>query len=377
MTASVDYSVIIMSMIGATSGRCQFDRIYGPVGVWEGVRFPMASIDVVIPCYQYGRYLRDCVRSVLDQDVEQLRVLIIDNASTDGSAEIARQLAAEDSRVSVVAHSVNRGPHASFNEGIDWATADYFLLLFADDLLVPGALSRAISIMEANPDISLTYGRAAALYGDAEVRALHIPPQKSDWRIMDGLAFIDRFCRTAVFHVPGSALVVRTSAQKQAGHYRPELPHSDDYDVWLRLACQGGVAETDAFQAILRMHGTNRSTFLAEVHVWHLVHTEKAVDCFFAHDGANLPHASSLLRMARRSLAERAYWSAVSNLARGNLRGCLALLRFAIRRRPAALFLPPLDYLLRREDTLVRIRHIVTNLLRRHRLPASRATLQS
>src|SRR4051794_15159199 len=94
MTASVDYSVIIVSMIGAASARCQFDSICCPVGVWEGVRFPMASIDVVIPCYQYGRYLRDCVRSVLDQDVEQLRVLIIDNASTDGSAEIARQLAA-------------------------------------------------------------------------------------------------------------------------------------------------------------------------------------------------------------------------------------------------------------------------------------------
>jgi len=337
----------------------------------------MASIDVVIPCYQYGRYLRECVKSVLDQDVEHLRVLIIDNASTDGSADIARRLAAEDARVSVIAHSTNRGPHASFNEGIDWATADYFLLLFADDLLVPGALSRAISVMEANPDVSMTYGRAAALYGDADASALHIPPQKSDWRIMDGLSFIERFCRTAVFHVPGSALVVRTSAQKQAGHYRPELPHSDDYDVWLRLACQGRVAETDAFQATLRIHGTNRSTFLAEVHVRHLVHTEKAIDCFFAHDGAGLPHASALLRMARRSLSDRAYWSAVSNLARGNVRGSLALLRFALQRRPVSLLFPPLGYLLRRDDTLARIRHIATNLLRWRRLPATRVTLQS
>ncbi|WP_244610600.1 glycosyltransferase family 2 protein [Microvirga pakistanensis] len=336
----------------------------------------MASIDVVIPSYQYGRYLRECVQSVLDQDVDELRVLIIDNGSTDGSADIARQLAAEDARVSVVAHSVNRGPHASFNEGIDWATADYFLLLFADDLLTPGALSRAIAIMEEHPDISVTYGRAAALYGDAPASSLEIPPQKSDWRIMDGLAFIDRFCRTAVFHVPGSALIVRTSAQKQAGHYRPELPHSDDYDVWLRLACRGRVAETDAFQAILRMHGSNRSTLLAQVHVWHLVHTEMAIDCFFANDGAALPGASNLLHMARRSLAERAYWSAVSNLARGSLRDCFALLRFAVRRRPSLLLLPPLGYLLRRDDTSARIRHILMNLIPGRQLPATRATLE-
>jgi glycosyltransferase involved in cell wall biosynthesis len=56
----------------------------------------MGSIDVVIPCFQYGRFLRDSVGSVLSQDVDALRVLIIDNASTDDSLDVARRLAAED-----------------------------------------------------------------------------------------------------------------------------------------------------------------------------------------------------------------------------------------------------------------------------------------
>jgi glycosyltransferase involved in cell wall biosynthesis len=67
----------------------------------------VASVDVVVPSYQYGRYLRDCVRSVLTQDVSDLRVLIIDNASTDDSVEVARRLAAEDDRVEVVARPRN------------------------------------------------------------------------------------------------------------------------------------------------------------------------------------------------------------------------------------------------------------------------------
>src|SRR5262245_3553031 len=104
----------------------------------------MSSVDVVIPCYQYGRFLRECVSSVLTQGVSHIRVLIIDNASTDGSAEIARQLAAEDSRIEVAAHSHNVGPTASYNEGIDWASAEYFVLLDADDLLAPGCLARAL-----------------------------------------------------------------------------------------------------------------------------------------------------------------------------------------------------------------------------------------
>ena len=89
----------------------------------------MKSVDVVIPNYNYGRYLRACVGSVLSQDVEKLRVLIVDNASTDDSPEVARELAAMDPRVELRLHETNLGPHASFNEGIDWAESDYFLIL--------------------------------------------------------------------------------------------------------------------------------------------------------------------------------------------------------------------------------------------------------
>ena len=69
----------------------------------------MSSVDIAIPCYQYGRYLRDCVASVLSQDIDDLRILIIDNASTDNSVAIARQLAEEDARVSLLARSQNSG----------------------------------------------------------------------------------------------------------------------------------------------------------------------------------------------------------------------------------------------------------------------------
>ena len=123
----------------------------------------MASIDVAVPCYQYGRYLRECVSSILTQDVENLRVLIIDNASTDDSVEVARQLAAEDARVELIAHATNQGATFSYNEGIDWARADYFTLIDADDMMVPGCLSRAVAILDEQPEISFVHGVEARL----------------------------------------------------------------------------------------------------------------------------------------------------------------------------------------------------------------------
>src|SRR5262245_22370038 len=114
----------------------------------------MPSIDIAVPCYNYSRFLRDCVTSILSQDFRDIRVLISDNASTDNSVDVARQLAAEDPRVQVFAHPKNLGPHANYNFCVDWASADYFHLIDADDLLAPGAIARAIGIMEQNSNLA-------------------------------------------------------------------------------------------------------------------------------------------------------------------------------------------------------------------------------
>src|SRR4051812_4578035 len=105
----------------------------------------MSRVDVVIPCYNYGRYLAACVDSVLSQDGVDVRALIIDDASTDDSVRMARALAASDERVRLRCHPRNRGHIATYNEGLlEWADAEYLVLLSADDLLVAGALRRAV-----------------------------------------------------------------------------------------------------------------------------------------------------------------------------------------------------------------------------------------
>lgn len=317
----------------------------------------MKSVDVVIPNYNYGRYLLDCVGSVLSQDIDRLRVLIIDNASTDDSADIARAIAASDPRVELRLRETNLGPHASFNEGIDWAESDYFAILPADDFLVPGAISRAVAIMEADSNIAYAYGRDVAIQDDDAIPTINPQPALVSYHVHDSYTFIERFCRLGVFQIPGSSIVIRTRAQKRAGHYREELPHSDDYDVWLRLALHGSVAELDCVQAGIRSHGANRSSTLAARQIQHILHTDDAAECFFSHNSAAIPNAKALHRLAKRGLAERAYWSAVSHLLRGEP-GATQLLKLAFRWRPTTAILPPVGYLLQRPDTLLRLQRL-------------------
>ncbi len=112
-------------------------RFHRPVPL---TRRPRAS--VVVPCYNYGRFLPELISGLLDQPGIDVDVLIVDDASPDGSGEVAEALAADEPRVSVLRHATNRGHIQTYNDGLAAVTGDYVVLLSADDLLPPQALTR-------------------------------------------------------------------------------------------------------------------------------------------------------------------------------------------------------------------------------------------
>jgi glycosyltransferase involved in cell wall biosynthesis len=114
----------------------------------------VASVDVIMPCYNYGRFLSACVASVLSQQVSDLRVLSIDDASQDGSLEVARSLQAADPRIDVIVHEQNRGHIATYNEGIEWVHADTACCCCRRmTCWLPEALSRAAGVLAGHPAV--------------------------------------------------------------------------------------------------------------------------------------------------------------------------------------------------------------------------------
>ncbi len=215
----------------------------------------MSRIDVVVPCYNYGRYLRQCVESVLSQPQADVRVLIIDDASQDDTPRVCAELVSEDPRVQVIRHPVNLGHIATYNEGIERARGDYLLLLSADDLLFPGALSRAAAVLDARPDVGLAPGVGVA-FGPGAPPAPTSPSEKAV-RSISTWAMITRLARRNFVSTPTA--IVRTSLQKSLGGYKPELPHAGDLEMWLRFALAAEVAFIRAPQAYYRRHAANMS----------------------------------------------------------------------------------------------------------------------
>ncbi|MBB3237636.1 glycosyltransferase family 2 protein [Phyllobacterium endophyticum] len=315
----------------------------------------MPRIDVAIPNYNYGRFLRGCVESVQNQDVADLRILIIDNASTDDSAIIAREIAASDPRVELCLNTINLGAHASFNRAIDWAESDYFTIVCSDDWLPMGSLRKSVSALDRYPDANLVFGETMFIEDGKSLDHARGTMTSTEQYITGG-DFLYSFCETGRSPVRGPMTVVRTAVQKRLGYYRPDLPHTDDMEMWMRFAAAGAVVKLDDVQSIVRIHGANQSAILQNVHHWN-VESEAAFEAFFRDHGASLADADLMLRKARRSLSDRAYWCAVSHFLRGDP-GVRELINYAIRLHPMSALLPPIGYLWRRPDLISRVKQL-------------------
>jgi glycosyltransferase involved in cell wall biosynthesis len=216
----------------------------------------MSSVDIVVPCFGYGHFLRECVESVLRQSGPELRVLIIDDASPDNTAQVSEELACADSRVEFRRHTSNKGLIATANEGIAWARADYLLLLSADDYLLPGSLSRSVDLLDNHPSVAFVFGGAVVLDQRGE-RSRHRTGVGAETHILSGLEFVALNGARNIVRSP--TVVVRTSVQKQLGGYLADLPHASDMEMWLRLAAHGDVGVIAADQAVYRWHSANMS----------------------------------------------------------------------------------------------------------------------
>lgn len=267
----------------------------------------MSSVDVVIPCYKYGSVLPNAVRSVLDQPGVDVRVLVIDDCSRDGSADVARELAAADSRVTVWEHETNKGHIATYNEGLlGWASADYTALLSADDALTPGALKRAADLMDAHPSVGFVYGRPLHWDGSDPY-----PPARTEskgWIVYDGLKWLRRRFELGDGCITSPEVVVRTKVQQQVGGYDPALPHTGDIEMWMRFAALGDVGylrEVD--QAYYRVHGNNMSVnYYSGSGVRDLQQRLAAYEALLDKAGNDLPDPAAWDRVVRRVLAKDA-----------------------------------------------------------------------
>jgi glycosyltransferase involved in cell wall biosynthesis len=201
-----------------------------------------------MPVYNGERFLREAVDSILDEAFGDLELVVIDDGSTDATPQILDDYAARDPRVSVHREEGEKLAQV-LNRCAGHAKAPLLARLDADDVSIDGRLASQVRFMEENREVVLLGGQAA-LINDEGVEFGTAAYPLGDAELRSALKTTNPFVH--------SAIVMRRSAFDAVDGYR-DLTHSEDLDLWLRLADQGLIANLPDKVVKYRIHNSQQS----------------------------------------------------------------------------------------------------------------------
>jgi glycosyltransferase involved in cell wall biosynthesis len=180
-------------------------------------------VSVIIPTYNRAEMVREAVASVLAQTCRDFEVVVVDDASTDGTAAAL----AEYAEVQVLRHPRRRGVAAARNTGIQAARGEWLAFLDSDDLWLPEKLARQMAYLQARPGLWLCQTDETWVRRGARVN--------KPWshRKMAGRIFLPSLARCVV---SPSAVILHRRLIEAHGGFDETLPAAEDYDLWLRLS---------------------------------------------------------------------------------------------------------------------------------------------
>jgi glycosyltransferase involved in cell wall biosynthesis len=188
------------------------------------------AVSVIMPAYNVEPYVGDAIRSALAQTYADFELIVVDDGSKDGTADVVKSMVRQDKRVMLV-QQTNRGLAGARNSALRAARGDFFALLDSDDLWEPEFLAEQMAIMEARPEVDIVTGNGWYLGGAKDGQLARPFP---DSRPAPDLASIigDEW---SVFIMS----VVRRHVYTTIGPYDENMRSNEDYDYGLRAAVAG------------------------------------------------------------------------------------------------------------------------------------------
>jgi glycosyltransferase involved in cell wall biosynthesis len=215
----------------------------------------IADVDVVIPLYNGRAYIVEAILSVLQQSLLPRKLIVVDDGSTDGSAEFAEEflrLAATPVDLQLI-RQANAGPNAARNTGTRSATSTYVAFLDADDTWLPQKLEKQMELFQrSGPEVVMIYCPAFTIDSEGHV----IEDGRMSQPLLKGRIF-DRLLMKNTLGGGSSAVVIKRTAIEEAGFFDEGLRTSEDHDMWLRIARVGNVEAVDEPLVGIRVHGSS------------------------------------------------------------------------------------------------------------------------
>lgn len=198
----------------------------------------MTLVSIITPSYNQAAYLEQTIISVLNQNYPQIEYIVIDGASTDSSVEIIKRY---ENKFAFWVSEKDKGQAEAINKGFDKATGEIIAWLNSDDYYLPGAVSAAVKVFEAHPDVVLVYANMLAV--DENGKTFNTLNYKQ-------LTLADLLC----FQIIGQPAVFMRRSALQNLRLDSSFHFLLDHYLWIRIAQRGPILHIDQTWAAARYH---------------------------------------------------------------------------------------------------------------------------
>ncbi|MBV8817914.1 MAG: glycosyltransferase [Acidobacteriaceae bacterium] len=217
------------------------------------------QVSVITPLYNYAEYVAWTIKSVLKQTCQSFEHILVDDGSTDESAEVVRPFLSDD-RIRLIELGKNCGFSVAKNIGIEASRADYITTIDADDMLTRDSLQLRLDYLQQHQQYDGVHGRVYICTdaGDATERTHELA--EDPWHPQRMREHAARGSDTPWEAVHAQGVLCRRSVYERVGLYDEEMRWKADREMWYRMMHHGcRLGYLDAFVAIYRLHGRNMS----------------------------------------------------------------------------------------------------------------------
>ncbi len=224
-------------------------------------------ISVIVPTYNYGKYLQQCIDSVIAQTIEEWECIVVDNGSTDDTEKIVSNLMGSDDRIRYHKLAENNGPSHARNVGIGLAKGDFIQFLDADDLICQHKFENAMRFFNSHQDAAIVYSDMRYFQEDSpNIFFYQMNTDGSDDKPWMSYSQ-GRKAEMLPFFLLGNQMVISSPVIKkkdleQVGMFDESFQFYEDWDFWLRfvLLNKRFICDKDEQSlTIIRVHGTSHS----------------------------------------------------------------------------------------------------------------------
>jgi len=225
-------------------------------------------VSVIIPTYNKSQYLREAIKSVLNQTYKNIEVIVVDDGSTDNTKEIVESF--NDSRI-IYIFQENKGPAIARSTGIKKAQGEYIAFLDSDDLWLKEKLKRQLDFMEKNSEVGLMGTGCYEITDKGKIIGKKIFPIKNKILQKDLIKYNP--------FIQSSVMAKKEVFDKVGLWYDEKFRESEDYELWLRIAGNYKIGNLAELLVMKRYYRDGLSPAKDREQLYFVLEAKKAAIC--------------------------------------------------------------------------------------------------